>query len=329
MSKSTVYFLHSLDSNKLSSILPDFAQPVALKTHFGEEGNSTYLPPEKVKSISELVENPTLVETSTLYKGPRSIASSYKKLAQDHGFDFAPIDLLDGEYGDETGEVGVEGKHFDTCHLGKNWDKYKSVLVVSHFKGHIIANMGGAIKNLAMGLSGRRGKIAQHANIQHQVVPDKCQSCGICIENCPVEAISYDENHKAVIDPQVCISCSKCMALCPYKAIKAPMAHTSSKALQERIAEYATAGAKDKQAFYINFLINITEGCDCEGREMSKLTPDIGIVASQDPVALDQASYDLVVKNYPDFVNYYGEYQLQHAQDLGLGNRDYNLQELD
>ena len=323
--KVKVYFLKLNELNKINDLLPKFAPPLGVKVHFGEEGNITFVPAGYIKQIVRMVKDTTLIECSVLYKSPRRTAKGHRQVALSHGFNFAPLDFLDGETGDEAFKVNVMGKHFKEVYLGQGLEKYKSLLVISHFKGHGLAGFGGAIKNLGMGLASRRGKLAQHATIKHEVKEEKCLACGQCIANCPVGAISYNEKGKARIDQNICISCSKCISVCPEEAISIPWGSTPAEIIQERIAEYALAATRGRECFYLNFLINITKDCDCFDIVMEKLTPDIGVLASNDPVAIDQASYDLTIKQFSGFKDRNGDYQLEHGQDIGLGRREYDL----
>lgn len=326
---SKVYFLKNLDPQKVKGFLPEFTAPLGVKVHFGEQGNTTFIPAEQIKKVVDLLASPTLIECNTLYKSPRTKTSTHLKLAEEHGFTFAPIDILDGESGDEDLQLRVSGgQYFESAYLGRGLSKYQSIFFISHFKGHISAGFGGAIKNISMGLASRRGKLALHASVKHQINSEKCLSCGTCIANCPASAISYDENNKAHIDQDLCISCSKCMALCPSGAIDIHWGGTSKKVFRDRLAEYALVVVQGRQCFYLNFVTNITTKCDCYDGPMTIITPDIGILLSSDPVAIDQASYDLVIKQYPAFAELGGLEQLSHGEAIGLGSRQYKLVEV-
>jgi len=323
--KAKVYFVKIDEIEKIKELLPEFKMPLGVKVHFGEQGNTTFVPAKYIKQITDSLDKPVFVESSVLYKSPRRTAVGHKKLAQEHGFDWLPIDIMDGEVGDDCSEVDIEGQHFQKCYLAKNLEKYKSLLVISHFKGHGGAGFGGALKNLSMGLACRRGKLAMHSMIKHHIKKEKCISCGACIASCPVDAIAFDENKKAFINEEVCISCSKCISVCSVGAVLIPWGGAGKKELGERIAEYALAGQMGKQCFYINFLINITDSCDCVDKQMDKVTEDIGILISSDPVAIDQASYDLVLKQSHNIESFNNDAQLQHAEELVLGSRKYEL----
>ena len=322
---SKVYFLKLGELNKIKNLLPEFNAPLGVKVHFGERGCDTFVPADYVRQITDLVNEPTFIETSVLYKSPRRTAAGHKEVAHEHGFDWLSIDFLDGEEGDNSLKIKIDGEYFKECYLGEGLEKYKDLLVISHFKGHGGAGFGGALKNLAMGLASRQGKLAMHASIKHNIKKERCVGCGECVSHCPVSAIEFDESRKAFIRQNKCISCSKCISVCPANAIKIPWGSTGKKELGERIAEYAYAAQLNKKCFYVNFLINITDDCDCNDRHMDAVTDDIGILASSDPVAIDQASYDLVLEKFDGFNDCNSDAQLQHAESLGLGNREYEL----
>ncbi|MCX6796093.1 MAG: DUF362 domain-containing protein [Candidatus Falkowbacteria bacterium] len=332
---SKVYFVKIDEIEKIKNLLPEFIAPLGVKVHFGERGCETFVPAKLVNEITDLVADSTFIETSVLYKSPRQTAAGHEGVAQEHGFNFLPFDFLDGEVGDNCSEVQInsqssytqalEHKHFQKCYLGKNLEKYKSLLVISHFKGHLGVGFGGAIKNIGMGLACRRGKLAIHSSIKHQIKKEKCISCGECIAHCPVNAIAFDQDKKAFIDQNICISCSKCISVCPQGAVRIPWDSVGKIDLEERLAEYAFASQLNKQCFYINFLINITNDCDCLGKRMEKIIDDIGVLVSSDPVAIDQASYNLVLEKNPEFKIHAGDNQLRHAESLGMGSREYEL----
>ncbi|MFC1678413.1 DUF362 domain-containing protein [Patescibacteria group bacterium] len=325
MDKSEVYFIKINELNKIKDLLPNFDDRLGIKVHFGEEGNVTYIPAKYIKEITDMLDKPTFIETSVLYKSPRSKATTHRELARRHGFDFLPINFIDGEMGDDVLEIDSIGKLYQKVYLGKGLENYNSLLVISHFKGHMASGFGGALKNLGMGLAARRGKLAQHASIQHQVKEEKCVSCGTCIDNCPVNAINFNDDKKAEINQDICIGCSKCISVCPESAIRIPWSSTDNNIFQERMAEYAANAIQNKKCFFINFLINITRDCDCINKVQEPLTPDICILASSDPVAIDQASYDLVLEQFEEFKEFDGEIQLKYGEELGLGKGEYEL----
>ncbi|PLX27905.1 hypothetical protein C0583_01550 [Candidatus Parcubacteria bacterium] len=188
--KAKVYFVKLNELEKIRSVLPQFEGKLGLKCHFGEEGNDAFVSADLIKQIASMVNYPPMLETTVLYRGSRSNASSHNEVARKHGFDFADIDIFDGEEGDNSLEIEMsrENKNGEakTYFLGKNLENYDSLLVISHFKGHIAAGFGGAIKNLSMGLAARRGKLDMHAGVKHQVTENECTICGTCIKNCPV-----------------------------------------------------------------------------------------------------------------------------------------------
>jgi uncharacterized Fe-S center protein len=305
------------------------ASYVPLKVHFGEKGNQTYIAPKNYAGIIERLRSNKVksayIETNALYRGQRQNRTAHLQLAQDHGFTQLPVVIADGEYGDEYEEIPITGKHFDTCLIGKGIADLDQMIVLSHFKGHILAGFGGAVKQLAMGCASRGGKLAQHANAIPKVRSRKCTACGACAKHCPVGAITLDP--KAQIDENKCVGCASCIAVCPEGAVYNTLWASIGKKFKERMAEYALAAQKDKTVIYINFILNITRGCDCEGRKMRMVAPDIGILASRDPVAVDTASLDLVQKTKGRKIFQRGRRTLEYAHKIGLGTIHYQLVE--
>lgn len=319
---------------------------MGIKVHFGEEGNTAFVPPHLVRVVVEEVEKaggkPFLFDTNTLYRGSRENARDHILLALRHGFSFettgCPVIIADGLKGKDYVEVEIEGKHFEKVRLGSLIKQMESCVVISHVKGHSSAGFGGAIKNISMGFASRSGKQQMHSDVKPVVDEEKCIGCGTCIEWCPVSAISLTVENKAYIDQNICIGCGECRVTCPEEAIDISW-ETTPVLLQEKMAEYALGSVtllKGKIGF-INFLINVTPDCDCWEWSESYLVPDIGVLASLDPVAIDQASCDLLNKEWQKsggrdiWKDIYPQIdwsvQLSHAEKLGVGTRDYILME--
>ena len=320
-------------SKEINKILEkaDFSKlgkKIAIKVHFGERGCNTYIDPELVRKVYEKVtslgKEAALVECNVLYRGSRTNRKDHIETAKSHGFDM-PIDILDGEDGSEYIEV-------NGCKIGKGIENYDSLIVLSHFKGHMAAGFGGALKNLGMGLGSRAGKLDMHSSIKPSVSPDTCIGCGICVENCNAEAISIEKD-KAVINQAKCEGCAMCIAVCASGAITVPWRGRTAAELQKRISEYATAILTlFPNAIFINVLENITKECDCMGIEQIPMMDDIGILYSEDIVAVDKASLDLADKfSESKFgkINSVDKYQqIDFAKESGAGRAEYELVEI-
>jgi hypothetical protein len=318
---------------KVSGVFSDFfdsKDKLAIKVHFGEKGSVTYLGPDFTKAVCEnlrkKVKKLALVDCSVLYKGERSFASSHKKLALEHGFDFAPIAILDGEKGDREIRIRVKGKHFKTARIGRDIKEFNALLAISHFKGHGATGFGAALKNIGMGLGSKAGKMAMHQAFKITVNEAVCTGCGFCSRNCPAHSIAV-KNEKAKINYKKCLGCGLCISACPFGAIEIPW-QMGSHDLQERVVEYAAAVLKGRKALFINALTSITENCDCMSMIQEPIMSDIGILLSEDVVALEQASLDLAGKK--NFMAHGVDPQLQidYAQKMGLGKKKYTLVEL-
>lgn len=311
----------------------ELRQEVPLKVHFGESGNTTFISPEYCNGIIDYIENQNkkacFIETSILYGGERTTREKHINLAKEHGFTRIPIIIADGEKGEDYYQVEINRKHFAKCKIGKEFSKYSQIIIVSHFTGHMLAGFGGAIKQLALGFASRGGKLAQHAKVIKPRIKNRaCDKCGLCEKRCAVGAITIGE--KSYIDYAKCINCAACNAICPKKAIKIVLLKSIfnifGDPFRERLVESAYAAQKDKKIIYVTFAMNITRGCDCDPRTMKPIVEDIGILVSSDPVAIDQACYDMVKKSGKKLR---GSHMLKYAEEIGMGSREYEIVEDD
>lgn len=327
-------------------------EPAAVKLHFGEYGNDTHLNPTLVRQVVDKITavggKPFLTDTTTLYSGSRHNAVDHLRTAYLNGFAptvaGAPVVIADGLFGSNDVPVRINCKHFKDVHIATEIHNAPSMIVLSHFKGHQMAGFGGAVKNLAMGGASVRGKREQHAT-HVSINRDDCIGCAKCVRSCPQQALSMRE-HKSHVETARCIGCFECMTVCPAKAIVIDWA-TEMEPFMERMAEYAygTVKGRSRRVCYINFVLNVTPDCDCVAWSDMPLVPDVGILASSDPVALDQACLDLVNKapclcastqekkqgqdiftaRWP---HTRGTVQLRHGEAIGLGSRAYELVKL-
>lgn len=308
---------------------------VAVKVHFGEWGNRTFLPAEDYDGILDVLQErgteAKWIETCVLYGGKRYKAEDHRKLAAEHGFTRLPVVIADGERGEEQTLVEIPGKYFKTCSLGKAFEEYKQVIVLSHFKGHALAGFGGALKQLSMGFASKGGKLAMHMGIKPKIRNFFCKKCGLCARRCQVHAV-HIEKERSWIDHDVCLGCGACFSACPHHAVSilsfAGLANAlfQKKRFREKLAEYALASHRGRRNIYLNFALNITRGCDCEPRPMTRALPDIGIFASLDPVAVDSACWEACAAAGKKFK---GTEQLVHAEKSGVGSRSFELIRVD
>ena len=304
---------------------------VALKVHVGDENNVTAIPPEVcvplVAAIKEKGALPFLTETSTLYKGVRMNAVTHIQHAVARGFTIdkvgAPFIMADGLAGDNEISVKIDGELFQEVSVAREARMADFLLVVSHMTGHMVAGFGATIKNLGMGLASRKGKLRQHSSMKPEVIADSCVFCQKCLKWCPTEAIS-EQGGKALIDSDACIGCGECLAVCRFGAIKYNWG-ADSVWMQKAMAEHALGVVVDKKAFYINDCCTMTKECDCLPVKQDVFIEDLGILGSFSPVALDQAAIDMTDLSQKSYPNLNGNAQLEHAEKIGLGSRQYEL----
>lgn len=366
MSKAKVYFtdlstrpgknlLDKLENlvKKTGIFSIDFAKKfTAIKIHFGEPGNLAYIRPNYVGRIVKLLKSQNayvfLTDSNTLYKGRRSNAVDHIESAFENGFNpftvGCPVIIADGVKGTDYREIEINQKHCKTAKIGTAIADADIIISMNHFKGHEMTGFGGAIKNLGMGSGSIGGKLEMHSNGQPKIVLSNCVGCKMCELNCAHNAIKVKDK-KAVIDYSICVGCGQCVAVCMYDAAQPQW---NSKDSLEKIAEYALAVLKNKESFHINFVMNVSPNCDCWGHNDIPIVPDIGILASFDPVALDRACVDLVNSYPPIMTSVIGERYsenadkftlaqphtnwkicLDYAEKIGLGKQDYELIKVD
>jgi uncharacterized Fe-S center protein len=325
---------------------------VAVKLHFGELGNTAYVRPVFVRKIVENIKEaggqPFLTDANTLYVGTRSDSVAHLKTAILNGFTYAvadaPLIIADGLRGGNEKAVTVNLKQFKRVFIGAEIVRADAIVSVAHFKGHELSGFGGTIKNLGMGCASRKGKLAQHSTVSPKVKGKKCEGCGECVLYCAQKAISLTDE-KAKIDRKKCVGCGECIIVCPNQAIQIQWDQAIPIFL-ENMVEYTAGVLKGKKdsATFLNFITQVSPACDCYPHSDAPIVPDIGIVASTDPVAIDQASADLVnnaeglrnsalKKNFKPgrdkfralYPNVDWEIQLEYAEAIGLGTRTYDL----
>lgn len=324
----------------------------AIKLHFGELGNTAFIRPVYIRQIVSAVKStgayPFLTDANTLYAGTRGNAQNHLTTAIQNGFAYAvveaPLVIADGLRGKSETAITINGKHSKEVYIASEIANADAYISVAHFKGHELAGYGGAIKNTGMGCASRRGKMEQHSNVAPKVTQKKCIGCGECVKHCAQHAISMS-NKKAVIHPEKCIGCGECIIVCEQGAVQIQW-NQSVPVFLEKMVEYAggVLQGKAEKSFFINFINNVSPGCDCLPYNDAPIVRDIGVVASSDPVAIDQASVDLVnqesanphsclttnLKSGEDkfrgvYPNIEWEHQLEYAEQMGLGTRQYEL----
>ncbi|HOT74287.1 MAG TPA: DUF362 domain-containing protein [Candidatus Wallbacteria bacterium] len=301
---------------------------IPLKVHFGEKGNDAFITADKYDGIVDFLKERGIkscfIETNAIYSGSRMTADKHIRLAHEHGFTKLPVLIADGTLGEDYREIEIDAKHFKKCKIASRMVEARQMIVLSHFKGHMLAGFGGAIKQLGMGCAARGGKLEQHIAARPFIIPFfVCKKCGSCLRHCPAGAIKIGFYSR--IDGKKCIGCAACIAVCKHNAIFInPFKIQFASKFREKIAEYALAAQKGKKNIYITYAFNIAKGCDCEGHSMKMVAGDVGIFASCDPVAIDLACMDAVDKKEGRKV-FGGRDILAYGQKIGLGRNGYEL----
>lgn len=315
---------------------------IAVKTHFGEYGNTAFIRPVFLRPVLEVLNKlgakPFLTDTNTLYVGMRTNSVDHLHNATFNGFNYStlqvPVIIADGLRGDNSVSVQVDGELLSSVKLAAEIASADGMLVVSHFKGHEVTGFGGALKNISMGCSCRQGKLDMHSDSHPFVNQEHCTACGRCLMFCASKAIEM--NPKAFISKK-CTGCAMCISVCPHTAIQINW-NASSASTQKKMAEYAAGvfNALNRKLIFLSVILSVSPACDCYPGNDRPVVADIGFAASTDPVALDKACHDLVIKAYGGKDPFKEKYphvdstvQLAHAEKLGIGTADYRLIEVD
>lgn len=308
---------------------------VAIKIHPGEYGNTTHVRPVIVRTVVDLVIEaggiPFVTDTTTLYKGMKLNAAELIKAAAMNGFTHAsmnaPFIVADGLRGNNAKEIQINGKVLGSITVASAVAEADSMIVISHGKGHPASGFGGAVKHLGMGCLDRAGKIKVHEVAKPSIDPEKCVMCGECVEVCPWGAITPPD-----IDRSKCCGELSCADACQQEAIIPPP--QASERMQKRLGEAALGPveALKGRIGYINWVYDLTPGCDCFNFSGERFVEDIGILAGRDPVALDSATIDLINEHMkPNGGSIYTVWgvdpwiHIEAAEKIGCGSREYIL----
>ena len=331
---------------------------VAIKMHFGELGNMTFLRPNYAKAVADVVKElggkPFLTDCNTLYPGSRKNALEHLYCAWENGFTplsaGCPVIIADGLKGTDDIEVPVHGGEYVTAaKIGRAIMDADIFISLSHFKGHEMTGFGGTIKNIGMGSGSRAGKKEQHCNGKPIIDQDKCRGCKRCMRECANDGLVFDESRrKMFVDMENCVGCGRCIGACNFDAIDFAQ-DAAGKELNCRMAEYTKAVVDGRPNFHISLICDVSPTCDCHSGNDTPIIPDVGMFASFDPLALDQACVDACLKQIPlpgsqltdemskpDFHDHHDHFDntnpnteyktcLAHAEKIGLGVRQYEL----
>ena len=331
---------------------------VAIKMHFGELGNISYLRPNYARAVVDVVKElggkPFLTDCNTLYPGSRKNALEHLYCAWENGFTpltvGCPILIGDGLKGTDDVEVPViGGEYVEKAKIGRAVMDADVFISLNHFKGHEMTGFGGAIKNIGMGCGSRAGKCEQHVSGKIEINAELCRGCKRCMFQCANNALIYNkETLKMEVNTDNCVGCGRCIAACNFDAINSSDFH-APQLLNYKMAEYAKAVIDGRPHFLISLVLDISPNCDCLPENDAPILPNIGMFVSKDPLALDQACVDACLAatpmpgsqlydrmHRPDFHDHHDHFKnstpesewkscLEHAAKIGIGTREYEL----
>lgn len=331
---------------------------VAIKMHFGELGNVSYLRPNYAKAIVDLIKEmggkPFLTDCNTMYPGFRKNALEHLECAWENGFTplsvGCPVIIGDGLKGtDDVAVPVVGGEYTKEARIGRAVMDADIFISLTHFKGHEMTGFGGAIKNIGMGCGSRAGKKDQHSNGKPVIDEGKCRGCKMCLRECANDGLVFDEATKKMhVNQENCVGCGRCLGACNFDAIEFAN-NQAIEVLNAKMAEYTKAVVDGRPNFHLSLVVDVSPYCDCHPENDAPILPDVGMFASFDPVALDQACADACLKSQPlpnsvlsdhlsdkNFCDHHDHFknttpasewqtQLSHGEKIGLGSREYEI----
>lgn len=289
--ESIVFFTRDLSAEGLRKIYErvngEIRGRVAVKLHTGEQNGPNIIPRDWVQSLLESsINNAAIVETNTYYVGDRYTTEEHRETLQVNGWTFCPVDIMDEE---GTAMLPIRGgKWFSQMSVGSHLKNYDSLVVLTHFKGHVQGGFGGSNKNIGIGCAdGRIGKKMIHTRLGSD----------------DMWSITEEEFMERMTE--------------------------STKSVLDYFGE---------KLCYVNVMRNMSVSCDCEGVNAAPVvTPNVGIAASLDILAVDQACVDMIYamteEEHHDLIermeSRHGLRQLSYMKELGMGNDKYILIDID
>lgn len=301
MAKAKVYFTKEITPESLVKIYEalgvELKGKVGVKISTGEAGGNNYLKPELIGDLVKKL-GAKIIECNTAYAGKRNTVEDHMKVAEDHGFTkIAEVDIMDAE-----GEMEIpveDGKHLEVDIVGTHLKDYDSVLNLAHFKGHMMGGFGGVLKNQSIGFASRNGK-------------------------------AYIHGAGTTRDPDYV------WGHLPAQLDFLESMAESAKAIQDYFGGQSNPETGEGRILYIDVMNNLSVDCDCDSSPEDPCMADIGILASVDPVALDQACIDKIWNSDDRGRDHFierverqqGREILPYAEKLGMGSREYELVEI-